>query len=206
MSLLQWTPRRLQTLSPLALGVIMIGLLVFWGIKVHHIRKLMREISRVERQLSTGQALWRRFPPLRPEEKRALLEAQDRLLQRLPEHKDLPRILEQVSRLARDYHLSDVSLKTDDIIVSDSKSVVAAPRAVSKVSTSGPSGPVASFPVQLSFAGDYREIAFFLDALQNLPRLLKVESVSLRRGVPLVLSEVSWKAYYKNGEFEEMIR
>lgn len=206
MSLLQWTPRRLQTLSPLALGVIMIGLLVFWGIKVHHIRKLMREISRVERQLSTGQALWRRFPPLRPEEKRALLEAQDRLLQRLPEHKDLPRILEQVSRLARDYHLSDVSLKTDDIIVSDSKSVVAAPRAVSKVSTSGPSGPVASFPVQFSFAGDYREIAFFLDALQNLPRLLKVESVSLRRGVPLVLSEVSWKAYYKNGEFEEMIR
>lgn len=206
MSLLQWTPRRLQTLSPLALGVIMIGLLVFWGIKVHHIRKLMREISRVERQLSTGQALWRRFPPLRPEEKRALLEAQDRLLQRLPEHKDLPKILEQVSRLARDYHLSDVSLKTDDIIVSDSKSVVAAPRAVSKVSTSGPSGPVASFPVQFSFAGDYREIAFFLDALQNLPRLLKVESVSLRRGVPLVLSEVSWKAYYKNGEFEEMIR
>lgn len=184
----------------------MIGLLVFWGIKVHHIRKLMREISRVERQLSTGQALWRRFPPLRPEEKRALLEAQDRLLQRLPEHKDLPKILEQVSRLARDYHLSDVSLKTDDIIVSDSKSVVAAPRAVSKVSTSGPSGPVASFPVQFSFAGDYREIAFFLDALQNLPRLLKVESVSLRRGVPLVLSEVSWKAYYKNGEFEEMIR
>lgn len=206
MGLLQWTPRRLQTLSPLALGVIMIGLLVFWGIKVHHIRKLMREISRVERQLSTGQALWRRFPPLRPEEKRALLEAQDRLLQRLPEHKDLPKILEQVSRLARDYHLSDVSLKTDDIIVSDSKSVVAAPRAVSKVSTSGPSGPVASFPVQFSFAGDYREIAFFLDALQNLPRLLKVESVSLRRGVPLVLSEVSWKAYYKNGEFEEMIR
>lgn len=206
MSLLQWTQRRLQTLSPLALGVIMIGLLVFWGIKVHHIRKLMREISRVERQLSTGQALWRRFPPLRPEEKRALLEAQDRLLQRLPEHKDLPKILEQVSRLARDYHLSDVSLKTDDIIVSDSKSVVAAPRAVSKVSTSGPSGPVASFPVQFSFAGDYREIAFFLDALQNLPRLLKVESVSLRRGVPLVLSEVSWKAYYKNGEFEEMIR
>lgn len=206
MSLLQWTQRRLQTLSPLALGVIMIGLLVFWGIKVHHIRKLMREISRVERQLSTGQALWRRFPPLRPEEKRALLEAQDRLLQRLPEHKDLPKILEQVSRLARDYHLSDVSLKTDDIIVSDSKSVVAAPRAVSKVSTSGPSGPVASFPVQFSFAGDYREVAFFLDALQNLPRLLKVESVSLRRGVPLVLSEVSWKAYYKNGEFEEMIR
>ena len=206
MASLQWNQRRLQILYPLALGVVMIGLLVFWGIKVHHVRMLMGEISRVERELSAGQDIWRRFPPLRPNEKLGLQEARDRLLQRLPGNKDIPRLLEQVSRLAREHHLSDISLKTDDIGVSDLNSVAVTPRAVAQVSTSGQSGPMASFPVQLSFAGDYREIAIFLGALQNLPRLLKVESVSLRRGVPLVLSEISWKAYYKNGEFEGMVR
>ncbi len=186
--------------------MIIIGGLVFWGIKVHHIRKLMREISKVERELSSGQELWRQFPPLQVDEKRTLLDAHERLLQKLPEDKDLPRLLEQVSRLAREYHLSDVSLKTDNITVSASTSVVAASTAAPKVTTAGASGPVASFPVQFSFAGDYREIAYFLGALQNLPRLLKVESVSLRREVPLVLSEVSWKAYYKNGALGEMGR
>jgi len=199
MDIQQLRQGRLHSLFPLALGMIFIGGLVFWGIKVHHIRKLMREISNVERELSAGQELWRRFPPLHANEKRALQGAHERLLQRLPEDKDIPRLLEQVSRLAQEYHLSDTSLKTDDITVSGSTSVVAASTPAPKMTTAGASGPVSSVPVRLSFAGDYREIAYFLGALQNLPRLLRVESVSLRRGIPLVLSEVSWKAYYKSG-------
>ena len=59
---------------------------------------------------------------------------------------------------------------------------------------------ISSFPVRLSFAGDYREIAYFLEALQNLPRWVRVDTLKMQRGVPLVISDVSWQAYYKNGD------
>jgi len=184
----------------LVAGVVVLGAAIFWGIKVHRIRGLMGEIAQVDKDLAAGQELWRRFPPLAPHEKRALREAQERLLRMLPEDKDLPTLLQQVSRLTREYNLSEVSLNTDEINSSAPKSAVAASTAAQQAQPAENSEAISSFPVRLSFAGDYREIAYFLEALQNLPRLVRVDSLKMQRGVPLVVSEVGWKAYYKNGD------
>jgi len=183
-----------------AMGAITVGAVIFWGIKVHRIRGLMGEVARVEQDLATGQDLWRRFPPLEPRERKSLQEAQERLLRMLPEDKDLPTLLQQVSHLTREYNLSAISLHTDEVSSSAPGSAVAASTATQKAQPAEDSEAISSFPVRLSFAGDYREIAYFLEALQNLPRLVRVDSLKMQRGVPLVVSEVGWQAYYKNGD------
>jgi len=192
--------RSLRWYFALTVGAVTIAGTIFWGIKVHRIRNLIREVAQVETELAAGQELWRKFPPFDPSEKKALQEAQERLLRMLPEDKDLPTLLQQVSLLTLEYNLSDVFLKTEEFTPSASASVVAASTAAQRAKSAEYSKVIASFPVKLSFAGDYREVAYFLDALQNLPRLVRVDLLRLQRGVPLVKSEVTWKAYYKNGD------
>ena len=188
-------PRWLLAFS---LGAVTVGAIILWGMKIHRIRGLIREVKKVELELASGQELWRRFPPLEPNERIALKASQDRLLRMLPADKDLPALLEQVSHLTREYNLSEVSLHTDEFQSAKPGSTVAATAAAKKKQAAEDNKAVSSFPVQLSFAGDFRETAYFLDALQNLPRLIRVDSVQVKRGVPLVVSEVGWKAYYKN--------
>ena len=127
-------------------------------------------------------------------------EAQQRLLRTLPEGKDLPGLLQQVSYLTREYNLSDISLHTDEINSSAPGSTVVAATAAQKAQPAGDSGAISSLPIRLSFTGDFREIAYFLESLQNIPRMVRVDSLKMQRGVPLVVSEVAWKAYYKNGD------
>ncbi|NIO09364.1 MAG: type 4a pilus biogenesis protein PilO [Deltaproteobacteria bacterium] len=180
------------------------GVIVLWGMKIHRIQSLMKEVKMTEREIASGQDLWRRFPPLEPKERQALKASQERLLQMLPDNKDIPALLEQVSHLTREYNLSDVSLHTDEFQSGKPGAAVSATAAAQNTKTTEDSSAVSSFPVKLSFAGDYRETAYFLDALQNLPRLVRVESVKMQRGVPLVVSEVVWKSYFKNEDLRVM--
>ena len=182
------------------MGAITLGAVIFWGMNIHRIRGLMGEVARVEQDLAAGQDLWRRFPPLEPKEREFMQEAQQRLLRTLPEGKDLPTLLQQVSYLTREYNLSEISLHTEEVNSSAPGSAVVASTAAQKAQPAGDSGAISSLPIRLSFAGDFREIAYFLEALQNLPRMVRVDSLKMQRGVPLVVSEVGWKAYYQNGD------
>ena len=183
------------------IGVVAIALFVFWGFKIQNIQAIKREIAQLEAKLASGQELWRQFPPLGPGEKREFQEAQKRLIRKLPEDKDLPSLLQEVSRLAQEYNLLDVSFKTGDTAGPSGKSsVVAATTATPKVNTADDSKVVGSFPIQVSFSGDYKEIAYFLEALKGLPRLVSTQSLQVQRDVPLVRAEVTLQAYYKKGE------
>jgi Tfp pilus assembly protein PilO len=55
----------------------------------------------------------------------------------------------------------------------------------------------------VGFAGGYREIAYFLEATQKLPRLVTVQSLQLQRSAPLVAGEVVVHAYYQKGDLSE---
>ncbi|MEE9569229.1 MAG: type 4a pilus biogenesis protein PilO [Candidatus Binatia bacterium] len=183
------------------IGIVAIALFVFWTFKFQNIRAIKREIAQLEAKLASGQKLWRQFPPLGPEEKRKLQEAQKRLIRKLPEDKDLPSLLQEVSRLAQEHNLLDVSFKTGDTAGPSGKSsVVAATTATPKVNTADDSKAVDSFPIQVSFSGDYKEVAYFLEALKGLPRLVRTQSLQVQRDVPLVRTEVTLQAYYKNEE------
>lgn len=193
--------RARSPLFAVTISIIAIALAVFWGLKIQNFRALKLEITQLEAKITSGQKLWRRFPPLGPKEKRSMLEAHKRLVRKLPEDKDLPWLLQEVSRLAQEHDLSDLNFNmANSADPSGKASVVAATAAPSKADGADDSKIIDSFPIRVSASGDYRQVAYFLEALKDLPRLVRTQSLLVQRDVPWVRIEVALQAYYKKGE------
>ena len=191
-------------------GVVVLALVVHWLLKIREIQHLRVEISQVESRLSQEQELWRNYPPLSPEQIKSLQESRQRLFRMLPTEKDIPALLQEISRLAQEYSVTNLSFNTADGAPSPAASqsappAASPPQAVASGKSEAP-GPIASFPVKVGFAGDYQEIAYFLEALQQSPRLLTVQSLQLQRGAPLVAGEVTVQAYYQKANLQEPSR
>lgn len=136
----------------------------------------------------------------------------------LPKERDVPSVLQDVSRVARDYNLDNLSLSTGDGAKPPSAGQSPAPassalqavvtQAVPAVlpAAAGSSGPIDSFAVKGTFAADYQEVARFLEALQKIPRLMTIQSLQLQRALPLVMAEVALNAYYQKGELAVKVK
>jgi Tfp pilus assembly protein PilO len=188
-------------------GIAVLALAVHWLLKIREIQHLRLEISQVETRLGQGQELWRSYPPLSPEQSKSLHESRQRLFRMLPKDKDIPSLLQEISRLAQEYSVTNLSFNTADGASSPpagqpAPAVVPQPQAAG-AGKSDAVGPIASFPVKVGFAGDYRGIAYFLEALQQSPRLITVQSIQLQRSAPLVAGEVTVHAYYQKGNLQE---
>jgi len=106
-------------LAPVA-GLVALLLLGFWVFKIRGIQRLRSEILQVEGKLSKGQEMWRNSPPLSPGEREELQKAQERLWRALPREKDVPPVLQDISRVAQDYNLSNLSLTTKETAAASS--------------------------------------------------------------------------------------
>jgi Tfp pilus assembly protein PilO len=199
-------------------GFIALILVVFWVFKIRNIQRLRGDIVQVEIKLSKGQELWRNSPPLTPREKENLQKAQERLLRMLPKEKDVPSVLQDVSRVARDYNLGNLSLSTGDgakppsagqsptIVSGVSQPVIVQPVPPIPPVEAASSGAIDSFVIRVVFASDFREIAYFLEALQKIPRLMTIQSLQLQRALPLVMAEVALNAYYQKGDLAVKVK
>ena len=204
-------------LAPVA-GLVALLLLGFWVFKIRGIQRLRSEILEVEGKLSKGQEMWRSSPPLSPGERDQLQKAQERLLRALPKEKDVPPVLQDISRVAQDYNLSNLSLTTKETAAASSpapppalgggtsQAVVVQPVPAASPAAPGSPGPIDSFSIKLTFAGDYREIAPFLEALQGIPRLVTIQSLQLQRALPQVVAEVVLNAYYLKGDLSTRVK
>lgn len=216
----------------LAVGLIAVALGAFELFKLFQVQRMKAEIAQLESQLGKGQESWNEFPPLAPAERTDLERAQGRLFRLLPKDKDIPLLLQEISRLARDHSLSDVSFNTGNGAAAPGAGQTAqvgggqvgsaanpvpqavVPQAAVPQATPAPadapeetgSGPIASFPVKMAFAGDYREIAYFLEELQKLPRLVTLQSLKAQRAVPQVSVELVLHAYYQKGELPPAVK
>jgi Tfp pilus assembly protein PilO len=213
-------------------GLIVLVLGAFELFKIYQLQRMKVEIAQLESQLGQGQGVWNEFPPLTPVERRDLQKAQERLFHLLPKDKDIPLLLQEVSRLGRDYNLTDISFNTGDgaaapgvgqaaqvgggqagAPASPVPQAVVPQAVVPQAAPSSPdappqasSGPIDSFPLKVAFSGDYREIAYFLEALQKLPRLVTVQSLKVQRAVPQVAVELVLRAYYQKGELPPAVK
>lgn len=215
-------PKMNRQFLALVAGLVALVLLGFWVFKIRGIQRLRGEILQVEIKLSKGQELWKSFPPLSAREREELQKVQERLMRTLPKEKDVPSALQDISRVARDYNLTNLSLSTIDGAKPPSAAPSPAPaggalqpavvlQAVSPAPAAPPvvagsSGPVDSFSIKVTFAGDYQEIAHFLEALQRIPRLMAIQSLQLQRALPLVVAEVVLNAYYLKGDLSPRVK
>ncbi len=195
-------------------GAVVLALILIWVVKIRDIQRLRVEISQLESKIGQGQELWRSYPPLGLEQTKRFQQTQERLFHALPKDRDIPSLLQEVSRLAQEYNVTDVTFSLGDgaspgagpsvpLGAPSSQGVAPAPSPSGSPGVSEASGPVASFPIKMGFAGDYREIAYFLEALQKLPRLVTVQSLQLQRSAPLVAGELVVHAYYQKGNLSE---
>jgi Tfp pilus assembly protein PilO len=194
----------------LFVGVFALAFVVLWVSKMQNIQRLKREIDRLEKEVGRGQELWRSHPPLKPSERRALQTAQERLFTVLPKEKDVLSLLEEISRLAKEHNLVELSLNSAEAanqpglasVPSPGSTAVVAPKPSPAPSPPVPKSakPIESFPVKVAFAGDYRDIAYFLENLGELPRLVTIQSFKIQKGIPLLPTEVVLHAYYQRGE------
>jgi Tfp pilus assembly protein PilO len=201
---------------PVVVGIAALALVGYWAVKIRAIQRLRGEIRQVEVKLSQGQQAWKGSPPLSAKEREELQAAQQRLVKLLPKEKDVPAALQDISRVARDYNLANLALATVESAAAAgpprppgdgaSQAVVVQPAPAAAPAAAGSPGPIDSFSIKLSFAGDYREIASFLEALQRIPRLITVQSLQLQRGVPLVVAEVVVNAYYLKGDLSARLK
>ncbi len=190
-------------------GILAVILIFVWVFKLRNIQRLKTEIVHWEAQLSKGQELWRDYPPLTPEQKKEMQKAHQQLFAMLPKDKDIPPILQQISRLARGHRLEEVTFKTGDHAPPGepgqsqagnvSQVVVSQPASPYPSEASESSGPIDSFAVTVAFSGDYRQTAYFLEALQKIPRVIRIQSVKLQRRFPVVAAEIVLSAYYQKG-------
>lgn len=193
------------------IGLAAVILAIFWLLKLLNIQRLKAEIVQLEAKLGKGQEVWRDYPPWTQEERKDLQRARERLIRTLPKDKDIPSLLQEISRLAREHDLVNVSFNTGEgasalgtgqaPAPAGGAPQVVAPQPNPPVSPTVPesSGPIASFPLKVALAGDYREIAYFLEALEALPRVVTIQSLQLQRSLPLVAAEVVLHAYYQKG-------
>lgn len=216
---MNWRTLRInRQLIRLIAGLAALILVVIWTLKIRNIQRMRNDIVQLETKLSKGQELWRNFPPLSPREKQGLQKTQERLLRMLPKEKDVPSVLQEVGRVAREYDLSNLSISTADGTAPPTASQPpppvsgppqpVAPQPTPSVAAKAPegSGAIDSFPIKLTFSGDYREIAYFLESLQKIPRVVTIQSLQLQRGVPLVVAEVALRAYYQKGDLSIKVK
>lgn len=184
-------------------------LAVSWALKIRDVQRLKWQVALTESKLKGAQELWRNYPPLDPQKRRDLERAQERLFRSLPQGEELPALYEEISRLAREFNLSEVTIGAPGQPAKPAAGAKPSPANPPRVAPAQPApqagvsedfGPIGSFAVEVSFLGDYREIAYFLEALGNIPRLATVQSIELRRRVPLVSGQLVLRSYYQKGE------
>lgn len=193
----------------IAAAVVVLAILCLF--KFLSIQRVKGDIARLEIELGRGQELWNRYPPLSPAQRKDLQETQRRLFQMLPREKEIPSILEEIAGLARNNNLVEISFATGHGAVPGAPPPATSPGAAVAAQAPGVKAPapgaqaegakpIESIPIKMAFSGDHRSLALFLEGLKKLSRLVTVQSLNVKRGIPLLTADIELHAYYQKGE------
>jgi len=122
--------------------------------------KLDEDLANISRLIATSQRVVGQIEQHKKEIAR-LEKSLQTILAKLPEQKEIPRLLTSVSEAGRDAGLDFVLFEP---MVSVSKEFYA------------------EIPVKIEVEGEYNNIAVFFDSVANLPRIVNITDVGIKRG------------------------
>ena len=122
--------------------------------------KLDEDLENISRRIATSQRVVGQIEQHKKEIAR-LEKSLQTILAKLPEQKEIPRLLTSVSEAGRDAGLDFVLFKP---MASVSKEFYA------------------EIPVKIEVEGEYNNIAVFFDSVANLPRIVNITDVGIKRG------------------------
>jgi len=166
--------------------------------KIKEVRRITAEIDLVEKEIEKAKRIERDFkPPSREEEKR-WKEVESRLYPLIPPEEDIYDLIYELANLAKKCNILDISFKSGKDI---NTKVLEGRKAVSPVVPTQIvgifAGDVDYFFVKLSFRSGYQDLARFLEEIQEIDRLVEIESLVIKRGFPMISVEMVVMAYYR---------
>lgn len=182
--------------------VLSLPILIFVYPKFQQLRTLRPQVESLEGKITAAIQKLKGFTSPSEVEREEWAASRARLLAKLPPDEALPNLVEELTLLA-------ARSKVVDLLVTTSPRVKLG---------SGEKGPLllgeeglvkaqpdlqidlGYFPIQVSFRSSYRELARFTEGVQNLPPLVAVASMEVRRAVPLLGVQMTLRAYHSGSE------
>jgi len=166
----------------------------FYLPKIKEMRRIKAEIAQAEKEMERIKRMERDFKPSSQEEAR-WREVESSFPSLIPPEKDVHGLIYELAGRARKCNILDISLKEEK-----EGKVPEGRRPVSpETSVKGKPTPVEGmeyFFLRLYFHCQYKDLALFLKEIQDVKRLLLLESLVIKRGFPLISVELMVKAYY----------
>ena len=150
--------QRLLVYSGTAVLIVLLYAFVFYFPQSTQIVDAQKTIQSLEKEKADLQALLKN----RPQAEASIKEVEGKFNQakaQLPEEKEIPELLKQVSNLGRDSGLEVVLFRQKPEVFQDL---------------------YAEVPVEMSVRGGYHQIALFFDKVRRIDRIVNVSDVSIR--------------------------
>lgn len=168
----------------------MIGIIVVSGSlygRIQRVSDLGRELANVEQALAKAKEQTVDYLPPSEAERRAWSAAEARFRERFPPDRNMPQFASDLANVA-----SSFSVKFDLSPVSEQAQP---PFVMPEIKVK-----LTPYRVKLTFTDSYRDLAGFLDALYNIPRVWGVESLEVRRGYPFLSGDATLLLYYSEAQ------
>ncbi len=159
---------------------------VLYAFKIKEMRKFVVEIERVEAEEVKFSQLRSEFESTSEEEKAEWKRVEGKFYSVIFPERDNLQLIEELAKVAKECNISDISFNTDYTICDSLQEDI--------------SNEVDCFTVKFSLLCQYQELARFIDGIDNLLHLVEIESMEIKRGIPLITADLVVKAYYLKEE------
>ena len=156
----------ISNLSParkllLVLVIVLVVVALFWQWlykpKSDRIKSLRSDLSEKQARLNENEAIARNLPRFQEEDQKLKNEL-GRALQKLPNSREIPNLLETISDLGSINGLDVIYIKPQNDVNK---------------------GFYAEVPISIRVRGGYNELGLFLDAVSQLPRIINVSDITI---------------------------
>ncbi len=169
-----------------------------YGPKISEMRRIRSTIEQKDKEIRKAMEIERKFKHLTQEERELIQKIELKTQPLIPKGKDLPLFLYELAGLAKKFSISNISFKTDEKITRPSTPERKAvnPEEKERTDLTKIFGKVSMFRISLSFRSEYKELASFLDGLQNLSRYVEIEFLEIKKEPPLILVDLGLVAWF----------
>lgn len=130
---------------------------LFYKSKAKTIDRLRSDLSNKQAKLNENEAIARNLPRFKEEVKKLNLQL-SKVVQELPNSREIPNLLETISNLGAMNGLEVLYIKPKNDV---------------------DKGFYAEVPISVKVKGGYHELGLFLDAVSNLPRIINVSNITI---------------------------
>lgn len=165
--------------------------------KFREVGTLRPQLAELSRKIEAGVQLGTGFEGPTEPEREAWATSRRRLLAKLPPDDDLPNLVKGLTLLARRSRVEGLLITTSPRVPlrEDVKTLVIGEAALAKAQPALETD-LGYYPIQVTFRTTYRDLARFLEGVENLAPLVTVASMEIRRGTPLPGVQMVLRAYH----------